>query len=241
MEVKKRIACLFLALTPVFLFANTNHLSDFKAEVQAIRHGTIDIKAKGEIVFELTEAGLWTLQIDLNGGPLKTHERSIGEYVGENYLPLSYERSTKFLFVKEKVNWSFDWTRKLLNGKVQKKEYEHELKSIVHDPLSFQVELRKALISNEKSYDSLFLRWSRPEDIAFEIIGEELLSIGDGRVRTLILKQTKGVKDDERKLIWVSPEHEYVPLRYATYKDGKIKDEVKVKSLWVNDTKVTFN
>jgi hypothetical protein len=216
-------------------------ISDYRAEVKAIRYGTIDLKAKGELVFELTESGLWSLQIDVSGGPLKSHERSVGELADNEFRPLTFERDTKFLLIKEKIRWNFDWENNKVTGKIKKKEYEHELTELIHDPISFQVAMRQAFLNGKTSYETPYLRYSRPDPLAFEVIGEELLSINGNRVHTLIVKQTKPEKKDERKLIWVAPEYEYVPLRFATYKENKIKEEFLVEKLWIDDVAIDFS
>lgn len=236
----KVVLCLTLATSAIALESEETRLSDYRAEVKAVRYGVVDLKAKGDLVFELSDSGLWSLQMDISGGPLKSHERSVGELVDNEYRPLSFERDTKFVFVKEKIRWNFDWENEQVTGKVQKDNKEHDLPQLVHDPISFQVSMRQAFLAGKSSYETRYLRYSRPDDLSFEIIGEELLSIGGGRVHTLIVKQTKPEKKDVRKLIWVAPSLEYIPVRFVTYEDNKMKDEFFVEKLWINDSPVNF-
>ncbi|TCS42653.1 DUF3108 domain-containing protein [Reinekea marinisedimentorum] len=241
--LRQFVYSLTLVLLPPLLAAEITaaDISDYRAEVKAIRHGTIDLKASGDLVFELTESGLWSLQIDISGGPLKSHERSVGELIDNQFRPLNFERDTKFLLIKEKIRWNFDWTNQVVAGKVQKKEYEHPLTELIHDPISFQVSMRQAFLNGSSAYETPYLRYSRPDSLAFEVIGEELLSVGDDRVHTLIVKQTEPEKKEERKLIWVAPEYDFVPLRFATFKENKIKEEFFVEKLWIDDVRVDFS
>ncbi len=221
---------------------STAELSNYRAEIEATRHGALDLKAKGDIEFSMTETGNWTLLLDIKGGPLRHKEVSIGNTGNLGYQPNQYQQRTKFLFVKENIDWLFNWNEKKITGTVKKDDYEFPLNSVIHDPLSFQLPLRAALISGQQtSFSYRYMRYSRPDDIRFEIIGEELLSLESGRIHTFILKQTKPLKPDEKKLIWVAKDYDFIPVRYTTYKEDKIKDDMIVQKLWINNQPVTLS
>ena len=226
----------------MLMAATASHaeLSNYRAEIKATRHGAIDLKADGDVVFNITPSGQWSLLLEIKGGPLKHRELSSGNLTNGEFKPNNYQQRSKFLFVKEYIDWSFQWDKKQIIGQVKKDEHSYPLESIIHDPLSFQLPLRQALInSNETQFEYQFMRYSRPDELRFEIIGEELLSLEFGRVHTLIIKQTKPMKSDEKKLIWVAKDLDFIPVRFTTYKDDKIKDDMVVEKLWINDQLVS--
>jgi len=240
MQIKYQLSVLAISALIYVSPANSEGLSDYRADIRATHHGAIDIKAKGNMAFNLEDDGKWTLEVAITDGPIKSLEKSTGETVNNEYRPLSYRRETKVLFVKEKINWQFDWSAETVTGKVKKKNYRYNLGSIIHDPLSFQLPLRKAMSEGQTDFKYTFLRYSNPGGLEFKVIGEELLSLDNGRVHTLILKQIKPTRANQKKLIWVSPEHDYVPIRFATFKKNKIKDDVIVTKLWLNNERVAF-
>ena len=215
-------------------------LSSYRAQIEATRHGTIDLKADGEIAFKMQPSGQWSLLLDIKGGPLKHRELSSGYTVNSEYRPNKYEQRTKFLFVKEYIDWAFQWDQQKIVGKVKKDDYTFPLETTIHDPLSFQLPLRQSLIDgNRTTFEYQFMRYTRPDTLRFEVIGEELLTLDFGRVHTYILKQTKPMKSDEKKLIWVAKDFDFIPLRFTTYKDDKIKDDLVVEKLWINEQLVS--
>jgi len=215
-------------------------LSNYRADITATRHGTFDIKLDGVITFRSDAQGDWSLEIKTKGGPINSFERSVGETVDGQFRPLRYQRDTKVLFFKEHVDWQFDWTKASLSGQVKKKAYQYSLGNTIHDPMSFQLPLRAALLQGEKSFEFQFMRYTRPERLKFEVIGEEMLILDQGRVHTLILKQITPIQSDQKKLIWVAPKLDFVPIRFTTFEDDEIKDDILVKRLWLNDQEVNF-
>lgn len=230
-----------LAALLVAAFAWGSTLSSYKAEITATRHGAIDIRAKGTMFFQLEPNDQWEFGIRVKGGPLKSTEISKGTKRGDTYVPLSYKRDTKLLFVKENINWDFDWDQNKITGKVKKKSYSHDVSGIVHDPNSFQIPLRMALLNGESEFTYQFMKYSRPDKLRFEIMGEELLTLESGRVHTLILKQLEPLRSDEKKLIWVAKDHDFVPVKFTTYEKNKERDTVIVRKLWIDEELVRFD
>jgi hypothetical protein len=219
---------------------NVFAIESYRADVSATRHGSIDIKLSGNINFEIAPNGEWSYTLEAKGGPIKTYEQSTGMMDGMDFLPIHYQRNTKFLFVKENVEWIFDWKAKKLNGTVKKEPFNYDLTSIVHDPISFQLPLQAALNNNETEFNYSYLSYKRPISLEYEVIGEELLTLESGQVHTNIVKQIKPARSDEEKFIWVAKDHGYIPVRFATYKKDKLKDEIIVNKLWINGKVVNF-
>lgn len=240
MSVIVRLINLLLILTLTSLISAAE-LSDYRAEVSVLHKAVIDLKADGMMTFQHTSPNAWELVIDVKGGPGKSYEKTVGDINDGEYRPKTFKRATKILFIKENIDWTFDWQGKKVTGTVQKDDYQHALNSTIHDPNSFQIPLRQGLMDGQKKFSFTFMRYNRPSSLQFEVIGEELLTLDAGRVHTLILKQTKPLRSDEKKLIWVAKDYDYIPVRFTTYKKDKIKDDVVVEKLWINDQKISFD
>lgn len=222
-------------------FAQTE-LSDYRAEIRAVRHGAIDIKSEGYVSFNHTDQNRWQLKVRLDDGPLKLSETTHGEITDDGlYRPLDFERRLKILFYREDIDWRFDWAQQTVSGRVKKDRHNHPLTELIHDPNSFQIPMRQGLKTGETEFSFRFMRYSRPDDLAFEVVGEELLTLAGGRVHTLIIRQTEPLRRDEKKLIWVAKDYNYIPVRFSTFEDGKLKDDMRVEKLWIDGKEVSFN
>ncbi|EAR09059.1 DUF3108 domain-containing protein [Reinekea blandensis] len=238
----RTICVLLITLIGSALSFAQSELSDYRAEIRAVRHGAIDIKSEGYISFNHTDQNSWQLKVRLNDGPLKLSETTHGEITDDGlYRPLDFERRLKILFYREDINWRFDWAKQTVSGQVKKDSHSHPLRELIHDPNSFQIPMRQGLKAGETEFNFRFMRYSRPDDLAFEVVGEELLTLAGGRVHTLIIRQTDPLRRDEKKLIWVAKDHNFIPVRFSTYDDGKLKDELVVEKLWVDGKEVRFN
>ncbi len=214
-------------------------LSSYRAEITATRYGAVDIKAKGTTTFSLNN-NTWQNEVSVKGGGLKSEERSKGFLQDEIFKPESYRKRTKFLFIKENIDWAFSWAESKVEGNVKKDKYKYDLETSLHDPLSYQAPLRIALANGETSIAFLYLRYNRPQKLTFEVIGEELLSLGKHQVHTLIVKQTAPMSSSRKKLIWVAKDFDYIPVKFASYKNDKLKDDIEVKRLWIDGKEVSF-
>lgn len=234
------IALLVLSLSSVFTQAQSD-LSDYRADISAVRYGTFNIRSEGYITFNHLDDEHWQLKIRFSDGPVKLSETTRGDIKDQTYRPTEFERRLKVLFYRESVDWDFNWQANRVTGQVKKDDHSYPLTQIIHDPNSFQVPMRRQLMQGATSFDFRFLGYRQPTDLKFEVIGEELLSLEGGRVHTLILKQLKPLGKDEKKLIWVARDHQFIPVKYANYEDGKIRDEMTVKKLWIDGKPVRFS
>ncbi|MEJ2072440.1 MAG: hypothetical protein P8X79_03135 [Reinekea sp.] len=140
------ICCLFLMVTT----ALADELSSYRADITATRYGAIDIRADGSTSFSIN-GDKWQIETKVRGGGLKSEESSKGFVENGIFKPESYHKLTKFLFIKENVDWDFDWNAKKVKGKVKKDKYEYSLGDSLHDPISFQPAIRLAVANGETS------------------------------------------------------------------------------------------
>ena len=232
---------LFFSLFLCCAVADATELSNYRADVTVVRHGAIDIKAKGSTSFTIDENNNWQITLSAKGSGLKSEEISKGFFADGVFKPVSYRKRSKFMFLKEKIDWHFDWPNQRVKGKVKKDKRQYPTGESLHDPLSFQAAMRQALINNETQLKYRYLRYNRPQDLAFEVIGEELLNLQQGRVHTLIVKELEPLARVDKSLVWVATDFDYVPVRFANYKKGKLRDEITITELWIDGEKVNFS
>lgn len=228
-----------LVICTLSIAAASAELASYRADIKLVRYGVVDVRMSGEMSFS-QQGTEWTLGIHGKGWLTKLSEQSSGIIKDERYLPTHYRKDNRFYGVREKISWSFDWGKKLVSGRVQKKNRSYPLDSIIHDPNSFQMPLRQALLANKTDFETRFLRYLRPETLRFRVVKEEPLNLSGSVVETLLLEQVTPQRQGERKLIWVAKQYGFIPLRFATYKDGKLRDEIRVTRLFMEDQEVSF-
>lgn len=233
---------LFVALSLFLsLAAHANEkLLPFEATLEATRFGTFDVNLEGKMYLK-TNGNQWEFGLNAKKGAIATDEVSKGQLLANNkYQPNSYDKSSHVLLIKENVNWDFDWNKKTVSGKVKKDKIQHDLYDNLFDPLSYQLALRQQLKAGQLQLTVDNLRYKNPETFLFAVIGEELLEVNGQMILTKIVKQLQPQKGDSKYLIWVAPEYDYITLRFASYKKGKLKDLVQVTSLSIDGQPASF-
>lgn len=233
-----------LFATLAMLIAITAHANEkllpFEATLEATRFGTFDLHLDGKMYLE-TKGDRWEFGLSAKKGAIATNETSQGQLLENNrYQPISYEKKSHVLLIKENIDWNFDWDKNIVSGRVKKDKLKHTLHDNLYDPLSYQLALRQQLKSGQLNLTVGNLRYKNPETFQFTVIGEELLDIGGKMIMTKIVKQIKPQKKDAKYLIWVAPELDYITLRFASYNKGKLKDLIQVTSLTIDGQPASF-
>ncbi len=240
MKYMLRIAFVLTISVLISSHLTAAELTSYKAEVTAVRKGTIDLKVKGEINFNISKSKDWSLALTTKGATVRLSERSTGDFDGINFRPLTYRKRSSVLLFKENITWAFNWANSSVIGRVKKKSYSHSLPEIIHDPLSYQLPFRQQIQKGLKEFQFTYLRYSKPEILKFQIVGHERLNTETGSIDTLIIKQMSPTKKNTVKKIWVSVDYDHIPVKFSTYYKGKLKNEVSVTKLWVEGERISF-
>ena len=209
-------------------------LLPFEAKLKATRFGAVDVHLTGTMYLR-TKDNQWEFALNAKKGGISTQEVSKGTLLQDNrFLPTSYNKKARVFLIKEDIEWRFDWPKNKVTGQVKKDKLSHTIKANTFDPLSYQLELRQQLKTGATELNVINLRYKNPEPHRFEVIGEELLDVDGDLIYTKIVKQVQPQKKDTKYLIWVAPELDYITLKFASYRKGKLKDLVEVESLTIN-------
>lgn len=242
MRVRKLTVFLLSALSILAIAEpSPTTLTPFEASLKATRHGAFDITVNGTLAYQVDSQGNWQYSLITDKGLVNSQEVSRGHIVNDQFQTSSYRKNAKVLMIRERSEWDFNWDTMRVEGTVDKDDVAHTLDSITYDPLSYQLALRTGLQNGETEFEFQYLRYKNPTTARFMVIGEELLDVGNGRVLTKIIRQTAPVSADTKRLIWVSPELDYIPVRFATYVNDKIRDDVRVTAVKIDGTNVTLN
>lgn len=223
------------------LTALAEGMQPFTAEMEAIRHGAIDIKARGTLQLRETAPDEWHYRLSTDGRTLSLREESWLTVVDEQIRPTRYEFESKVLWVKTTKSLRFDHERQRVTGRVEKDRIDERFAAPIYDAIGYQLALQQALARGEESITLNVLRHKRPDDMSFRVIGEEMLQLPQGEIYTWIIEQTEPVSRDERKLIWIAPGLNYTPMRFGRFEDGDLKEEIRVLSLQLNGQRVDFS
>lgn len=233
---------LFFSFPSLFLAElSAQPLTPFEASLKATRYGTFDISVNGTLAYQADANGNWQYSLITEKGLINSQEVSKGTTVDDQFITQSYRKNAKVLMIRETSAWDFNWNTRRVTGEVDKDDVAHPINGIIYDPLSYQLAMRAGLLNGETEFEFPYLRYKNPTTARFIVIGEELLDIGNGRVMTKIIRQTAPVSADTKRLIWVAPELDYIPVRFATYVKDKLKDDVRVTSVKLNGLAVTLN
>lgn len=216
-------------------------MTPFTAEMEAIRHGAIDIKAQGTLQLRQTSANQWHYRLSTDGRTLSLSEESWFTVVDGQIRPSRYEFESKVFWIKTTKSLRFDHDNRRVSGRVEKDRVDERFAAPIYDAIGYQLALQQALARGEESITLNVLRHKRPDDMSFRVIGEEMLRLPQGEIYTWIIEQTEPVDRNERKLIWIAPGLAYTPMRFGRYEDGDLKEEIRVLSLQLDGQPIDFS
>jgi hypothetical protein len=230
-----------LVLCALTFSAFCEGMTPFTAEMEAIRHGAFDIKARGTLRLRETSEGEWHYRLQTDSRTLSLREESWLTVTDNQILPVRYEFESKVLWVKTTKSLRFDHDRRRVTGRVEKDRIDETFAAPIYDAIGYQLALQRALARGEEAVTLNVLRHKRPDNMSFRVIGEEMLRLPQGEVYTWIVEQTEPVDRDERKLIWIAPGLNYTPMRFGRYEDGDLKEEIRVLSMELDGEPVDFS
>lgn len=237
--MKRMLTSLILLALTATAFAEG--MTPFTAELEAIRHGAINIKAQGTLQLRQTGDNRWHYRLATNGRALSLSEESWLTVIDDHILPSRYQFESKVFWVKTTKSLSFDHDNRRVTGRVEKDRVDERFAAPIYDAIGYQLALQQALARGEESVTLNVLRHKRPDDMSFRVIGEEMLRLPQGEIYTWIIEQTEPVGRNERKLIWIAPGLAYTPMRFGRFEDGDLKEEIRILSLRLDGQRVDFS
>lgn len=215
-------------------------LIPFTAELEAIRHGAIDLSTNGSLSLRPASDGLWHYRLETDGRTVALREEVWFTMEEDTVTPQRYEFESRVFWSKTHKRLNFDHNLNKVSGVVNDDKISTSFEPPLYDAIGYQIALQQRLADGERDISFDVLRHKRVDRMAFRVIGEERLSLPAGDVYTWIIEQTEPIGRDERKLIWVAPELNYIPLRFGRYEKGKLKEEIRTLSLKQNGKSINF-
>ena len=148
---------------------------------------------------------------------------------GEHWLPLVYEKEVADK--NKKQSYHFDWKNYNAQVLYKSKQYTLDISKGTIDENTFQLKLRDDVISTlESNFEENYTLLSdgRLKERRFVKRNEEIIEISSGSFNTIRIERYKNETPDQ--IYWLSPKHNYLPLKMVKLDGDKIKTTLILKS-----------
>ena len=207
-------------------------LSSFKAVYKigipnmSVAEMTVTVKRENDKFLYQSEVEPKGLGHFLN---LRAHSYSKIIKQGEHWLPLVYEKEVADK--NKKQSYRFDWKNYKAQVLYKSKQYTLDISKGTIDENTFQLKLRDDVISTlESSFDEHYTLLSdgRLKERRFVRQYEETIETALGSFATIRIERYKNETLDQ--IYWLSPEHNYLPLKMAKLDGNDIKTTLTLKN-----------
>ena len=152
---------------------------------------------------------------------------------GEHWLPLVYEKEASDKGKRQE--YRFDWKNYKAKVLYRGEQSTLDIKVGTVDENTFQLKLREDVVKTLGSdFDQNYTLLSdgRLKKRRFVKRGEEIIEVAGKRFNTIRIERYKNTKPDQ--IYWLSPKHDYLPIKIARMDGNKIKTTLTLKS-WKPD------
>lgn len=149
---------------------------------------------------------------------------------GDHWLPLVYEKEVSDK--NKKQHYRFDWKNYKAEVIYKGKQYDLTITKDTVDENTFQLKLRDDVVNTldtdfEQSYT--LLSDGRLKERRFVKQAEEVIKIEQGKFNAIRIERYKNETPDQ--VYWISPEHNYLPIKILKLDSGKIKTTLTLRNL----------
>lgn len=111
-----------------------------------------------------------------------------------------------------------------------KKDYplKMEWQAGLLDHLSYQLQIRLDVLQGKEELRYQLTYKGKLKEYVFEVVGEEILNLPIGQIKTLKLHMVRKPSSSRDTYIWLSKEHDYVLARIWQSKDGKEQADLQL-------------
>ncbi len=140
---------------------------------------------------------------------------------GDSVVPRTYDVDSGAKGDKGSESISFRWPDLQADVKSADEEASHEITPGMQSPGSSDFDIRLALMKGQQPGAIAIFNKGRAENHTLEYVGEETLdtAIGELRVIKYVSNRDGSSRSIER---WAAPELDYLPVRIAQTRDGKV-------------------
>ena len=148
---------------------------------------------------------------------------------GEHWLPLVFEREVSDK--DKRQEYRFDWKNYKAQVLYKGEQSTLDIKKGTVDENTIQLKLRDDVVSTlDADFDRNYTLISngRLKERRFVKRGEEIIEVAVEKFNTIRIERYKNEKPDQ--IYWLSPKHDYLPLKIARMDGDKIKTTLILKS-----------
>jgi len=149
-------------------------------------------------------------------------EQSEFEEVADGVRPLVYS-STDTLSKEDKfTNFSFDWERHEISGKINDEDFVFKLEGEAHDRVSIQYELMHDLLNGHEAREYAIVDGEELKELTVTNIGTRKIKVPFGEFDAVgIQHQTRN--SSRVSTLWCVAELGYLPVLIEQHRNGKLK------------------
>ena len=150
---------------------------------------------------------------------------------GARLRPLEYDYRIKNRPARTQ-HLLFDWQRRLAAVEKEGKTYELPLEDGLMDENTLQLQLiEDAAAARAEPFDRTYrlLSNGKLKTRRFAGAGTETIETALGRFHTIRIERIRRGKTD--RVLWLSPEHHYLPLKIEKLDDGRVRQRMLVRAV----------
>ena len=147
----------------------------------------------------------------------------------EHWLPLVYEKEVSNK--SKKQVYRFDWKNYKAQVLYKGEQSTLDIKKGTVDENTFQLKLRDDVVNTlDSDFDRNYILISdgRLKERRFVKRGEEIIEVAAEKFNTIRIERYKNEKPDQ--IYWLSPKHDYLPIKIVKLDGDKIKTTLTLKS-----------
>lgn len=155
-------------------------------------------------------------------------ETSIFHIHNDKVSPLKYTLERSGTGPDKEYKISFDHQNKAVYSNKSKYALEFAWQDNFQDVLSYQIQLRDGLTKGETEFSFPIVdKNGNSRDYAFEVIGEEMITLPIGNVDTIKVKRVYD-NDKRQAVAWFAPEMDYMMVKMYKGKDNMEQFQVEL-------------
>lgn len=211
----------------------TDHLplAEYEAEYYVSWHGIRGGESKHRLVRRADGAYhvSSTTEPYLKFLPFKYVEKADFQWENGKVIPRNYYYNLKEGRRHKKGNVAFDWRHGKVFNKISKEPWEENTIKDMQDKLSHTVQLRLDLLNDHQpSYTYTVAEDDEVKPYTFKLLNLETLETNIGTLQALKIEHTS--KKGRKTHMWLSVDHDYLPVQVHHFRDGKKVGSGAIKS-----------
>ncbi len=159
----------------------------------------------------------------------KVRETSLWRLTEQGIKPITYRYSRQGGSDDSEEELVFDWEKYRVESTVKGHTWSMEIPEGTLDKLVIQIAMLLGLQSGQNHFKYPIPNDGRLKHYEFKTVGEEEIILPTGKVNTIKLARLDD--DRDQTFIWVSPDMQYIPVRFLKLKKSGLKYEIRLRKI----------